>query len=83
MPANSGTSTLSSLSRPRDDSIWYCALVTISPRRTMTSPLTRMTVSTASRAFSRFCSVASSSMSMLGCTHSRISSVAAPTSGGV
>ena len=80
MPAISGRSSESSFNRPSEDSMAYCARVTISPRRTMTSPLTQVSISTSSRAFWRLASVVSSSMSMFGSMHSRITSVARDTS---
>ena len=46
--------------------IWYWDSVTISPSRTMTSRLTSISGSTASRAFWRLASVISVSMSMFG-----------------
>ncbi len=81
MPASSGTSRLSSFRSPREESIVYWARVTISPRRTMTSPFTQVSISTASRAFWRLASVISSSMSMLGWMQALITSVAMETRG--
>ena len=79
MPASSGISSESSFSRPSEDSIVYCASVTISPRLTMTSPFTQVSISTASRAFWRFASVISSSMSMFGWMQALITFVAIDT----